>query len=52
MTYAVVIVIKRLNYIIIYLIINIKPINPGKKTLGTHEMSNAQNKFRFHANSI
>ena len=29
-TYAVVIVIKRLNYIIIYLIINIKPIDPGK----------------------
>jgi len=52
MTYAVVIVIKRLNYIIIYLIINIQPIDPGKKTLGTHEMSNAQNKFCFHANSI
>jgi hypothetical protein len=30
MTYAVVIVIKRLNYIIIYWIINIKPIDPGK----------------------
>ena len=30
MTYAVVVLIKRLNYIIIYWIINIKPIDPGK----------------------